>query len=139
MRDIKFRGKRLNNGEWVYGNLINHPDGHKSICNNPTRYGYGTVEGFLNLVDHETVGQYTGLKDKNDKEICEGDILICKQYIGGNFVDYAIEKGYVDFTYGAFGLHRKQGYYRPFKDWLEDYELEVIGNIHNNPELLEVD
>lgn len=39
--------------------------------------------------------------------------------------------------HGAFGLHRKQGYYRPFKDWLEDYEYEVIGNVFDTPELME--
>ena len=52
------------------------------------------------------------------------------------------QKGYVEFKYGAFGLHRKieqenykvDDYYRPFKDWLEDYELEVIGNIHEGEE-----
>jgi uncharacterized phage protein (TIGR01671 family) len=82
--------------------------------------------------------QYTGLKDKNGKEIYEGDYLRCKQYIGGNFVEYHLELGYVEFVHGAFGLHRKQGFYRPFKDWLEEYELEVLGNIHDNPELLEV-
>jgi uncharacterized phage protein (TIGR01671 family) len=130
MREIKFRGLSDNfePREWFYGCLVNQDDKHYII--------HEDIENMV-IVDPETVGQYTGLKDKNGKEIYEGDILICKQYIGGNFVDYAIEKGYVDFTYGAFGLHRKQGYYRPFKDWLEDYELEVIGNIHNNPELLE--
>lgn len=64
---------------------------------------------------------------------------MCRKAIVGNFVDIFIEVGYVEMNYGAFGLHRKQGYYRPFKDWLEDYEYEVIGNIHDNPELLKGD
>lgn len=81
--------------------------------------------------------QYTGLHDKNGKEIYEGDIVRCKKYIGGNFVDYCIEKGFVEFKDGEFGLHRKQGYYQSLKKFLEyDYELEVIGNIYDNPELL---
>lgn len=89
--------------------------------------------------------QFTGLRDSkrteeypNGQEIYEGDYLRCKKYIGGNFVEYCYELGYVEFIHGAFGLHRKQGFYRPFKDWLEDYELEVIGNIYENPELLEI-
>ena len=84
----------------------------------------------------ETVGQYTGLTDKNGTRIFEGDIVICKKEICGNFIDSCVEIGFVEMKHGAFGLHRKQGYYRPFKDWLEDYEYEVIGNIHDNPELL---
>lgn len=81
--------------------------------------------------------QYTGLRDETGKKIYQGHILLCKKYIGGNFCEYFYEKGYVEFKHGAFGLHRKEGYYRPFKDWLEDYELEIIGNIYENQELLE--
>lgn len=87
-------------------------------------------------VDPETVGQYAGRTDKNGKKIYEGDYIIASQEIQGNFVDKVIEMGYVEMKHGAFGLHRKQVWYRPIKDWLEDYEYEVIGNIHDNPELL---
>lgn len=92
-------------------------------------------------IDPETLCQYTGLKDNNGKKIWENDIVLCKKYIGGNFVDYCIEYGYVEMKYGAFGIHRlnPDAYYRPFKDWLEDYEYEVIGNIFDNPELLKGD
>lgn len=81
--------------------------------------------------------QYTGLHDKNGKKIYEGDIIKCKKYIGGNFVDYCIEKGFVEFKNGEFGVHRKQGYYQSLKKFIEyDYELEVISNIYDNLELL---
>lgn len=66
-----------------------------------------------------------------------GDIIKCKQYIGGNFVDYCIEIGFVEFKDGEFGLHRKQGYYQSLRKFIEyGYKLEVIGNIYDNPELL---
>ena len=92
-------------------------------------------------VDPDTLCQYTGLTDKNGKKIWENDIVKCKKYICGNFGDYCIEVGYVEMKHGAFGLHRikNDAYYRPFKDWLEDYEYEVVGNIFDNPELLEVE
>jgi uncharacterized phage protein (TIGR01671 family) len=126
-REIIFKGKRVDNGEWIYG--------YGAIDNDIL-----TLDFLVGIVRVEcesgTVGQFTGLHDKNSKGIYEGDIVVCRQYIGGNFVEYCIERGCVEMVFGAFGLHRKQGYYRPFKDWLEDYELEVIGNIHDNPELL---
>lgn len=66
-----------------------------------------------------------------------GDIIKCEQYIGGNFVDYCIEKGFVEFKDGEFGLHRKQGYCQSLRKFIEyDYKLEVIGNIYYNQELL---
>ena len=85
----------------------------------------------------ETVGQYTGLKDKNGKEIYRGDIIICKQYIDGNWIDCCIEKGFITFKECEFGLHRKQGYYQSLKKFIEyNYEIEVIGNIYDNPKIL---
>lgn len=122
MRDIKFRGKRLDNGEWVYGDLVNHPDGRKSICSNPARYGYGAVEGFLSLVDPDTVGQYTGLKDKNNKEIYEGDIL---RYSDGKILGVTFDNKTAQFTTKTRWL------------WTIIDVCEIVGNIHENLELLE--
>lgn len=74
---------------------------------------------------------------KTEKKYMNGDIIKCEQYIGGNFVDYCIEKGFVEFKDGEFGLHRRQGYYQSLRKFIEyDYKLEVIGNIYDNPELL---
>lgn len=131
MREILFRGKTTRTKMWVFGHYsTNYGTGHPEIREK--------AECCFTEVIPETVGQYTGLTDKNGKKIFEGDIIFCSQEINGNFIDKHIEKGYVEMKHGAFGLHRKQGYYRTFKDWLEDYEYEIIGNIHDNPELLEV-
>ena len=128
MREILFHGKTQEHTRWIYGDLNHY------MCDD----GVFIAENghSMHRVLKETVGQYTGLTDKNGKKIFEGDIVVCRKEINGNWIDYCVEIGFVEMKHGAFGLHRKQGYYRPFKDWLEDYEYEVIGNIHDNPELL---
>lgn len=151
MKEHLYKAKRVNWKElpkeewWVEGNLLISGDDYYIISD----FGVSCVEKLNNFVcdklitlhafevEKETVCEYTGLTDKNGRKIFENDFVSCRQYIGGNWVEYCIERGYVEMKHGAFGLHRKQGYYRPFKDWLEDYEYEVIGNVFDNPELLE--
>ena len=146
MREILFRGqtRRLGEKVWMNGEKVPSNWVYGGVCHG--KYAFSIIYGSMDeerenpiekhVVYTDTVGQYTGLTDKNGKKIFEGDIVVCSQEINGNFIDKHIEIGYVEMKHGAFGLHRKQGYYRPFKDWLEDYEYEVIGNIHDNPELL---
>ena len=133
-REILFRGKRKDNGEWVEGDYARIKDGA-----NPLEYYiYGKGK-----VNPETVGQYTGLTDKNGKRIFEGDILHIVSYtcdydfktsVGAK---YGYTSGlYVDGDFDG-GDFNEIGF--AFDYWSnEDAEVEVIGNIHDNPELLEV-
>lgn len=120
MREIKFRGKRLDNGEWVYGGIIFIDGGEPHIfCN------YGGVE-----VDPATVGEYAGLKDKNGKEIYEGDIL----------TDEFESIGVVEWRDGAFVVNFADFDIYQIADCFDDsYQMWSIGNIHDNPELLKTE
>lgn len=153
-RENIFKAKRKDNGEWVEGYYVydySH-DAHYIFANIiATPNGVHDRRESFSLeyyeIDPYTLCQYTGLTDEDGWKIWENDIVKCKKYIGADFIDYnieidySIEVGYVEMKLGAFGLHRIKydSYYRPFKDWLEDYECKVIGNIFDNPELLEVE
>ena len=130
MREILFRGKRTDNGEWVEGYLYITHNGEHEI----SVYNYEVnIERWTHEVDPSTVGQYTGLKDKNGKRIFEGDIA---KVLQGKDKDIA----YVGFENGAFMLYPKTGniYERTLWEyWYNDWDVEVIGNITDNPEFLE--
>ena len=129
MREILFRGKRCDNGEWVQGSLFaegSRVEIVRSTCNN---VGIEVAE-----VIPETVGQFTGLTDKNGKKIFEGDIVRCISrtdmanmvviFEDGEFRMVLCEK-YKDYIPGC-------GFYA-----IRCFDKDVIGNIHDNPELLE--
>lgn len=150
MREILFKAKRKNwrnmpkDEWWVEGCFVKglwyfyEEETYAIIPTDAHFYPFYESSEFVEI-DPETLCQFTGLTDKNGKRIWENDIVVCKKYLGGNFVDYCVEYGYVEMKHGAFGLHRikQDSYYRPLKDWLEDYEYEVIGNIFDNKDLLE--
>ena len=143
MREILFRGKRADNGEWVEGNLFipDKPETPTQICigTNVVRITYD--------IHPETIGQYTGLTDRNGKKIFEGDLLNGFEYpfLSDNAHNYFAEVIWFD-NCPAFGLYTHKhplsavrGISEGNCELMEDFDSsqwEVIGNIHDNPELL---
>lgn len=117
MREILFRGKRIDSGEWVYGTMYKI-----AIDLNPFILTGGKL-GCSYQVDEETVGQYTGLKDKNGKRIFEGDIVRLPELYGNG-------KAVIRFCGTAFKACGELFSYQVSES------MEVIGNVHDNPELL---
>ena len=125
MREILFRGKRIDNGEWVYGQLWVNRTGTRETTH------IFLDDGDMEEVEVSTVGQYTGLKDKNGVKIFEGDVLHWDSHWGW----------YVGYENGAF--RRMPLNYIQRMNW-EHYPLEqegletweVIGNIHDKPEAM---
>ena len=137
MREILFRGKRLDNGEWVEGAFMNDRNGAYYICPAVSDISYGDSGtrrriGCWYNVDPSTVGQYTGLKDKNGQRIFEGDIVKTDKFSEPN-KQYIIK---YDLQFGAFiGQDRYNVYFVTFDG--DSGEFEVIGNVTDNPDLLE--
>lgn len=144
MREILFRGKRVDNGEWIEGHLIWCEDGRARITPSHTDiFCYEMDESIIQTVAHrvvpETVEQYTGLTDKNGTKIFEGDIV--KEYLE-SLKEIGFNKG---FDFGkVFWYSKDVQFLRTSKVFIDDaailsdsHKYEVIGNIHDNPELLE--
>lgn len=147
MREILFRGKRVDNGKWecgfhvMYSRSIAHP------------YSYTDGDHYIQTVPHnmkfkvdpDTVCQYTGLRDKNGKKIFEGDIVQEQDDKCVGIVRY----GVYDSSFNSDGLGGHMGFYIEWKEgriklrridivfWSD--VIEVIGNIFDNPELMETD
>lgn len=143
-REILFRGKRIDNGEWIIGYYL-VVDGISYIL--PEKY---FLNGIIE-VDPATVGQYTGLTDKNGVKIFEADIVSAKNNICGETYRFLVEFGVcggvenVEHTVGfpCFFFKEVTGVipyeYMMRKDpvyFLNAYKCEVIGNAYDNPELL---
>ena len=146
MREILFRGKRVDNNEWVYGVPSKDNREETVIINNVFECEEYNCRGANCLyVDENTVGQFTGLT-ANGKKIFEGDIVVSR-YPNGKVCSV----GDIQFDCGVFGAewthHKKYrtmvggfGQLHNLRRLDDDFIelIEVIGNIHDNPELLEV-
>lgn len=152
MREILFRGKRVDNGEWVIGYLVRGEDylyetEITTIFSTDTIFFPHTETSGYDRVITDTVGQFTGVYDKNGNKIFEGDI-VCT----GNTNGEICSLGDVKFECGTFGVewtvNKKNKWLvgvwgqrhnlRRFDDGIGD-DIVVIGNIHDNPELLEIE
>jgi len=132
VREIKFRGKSEEFDGWMHGDLsLLNED------NEPMIYTDALSEW---LVIPETVGQFTGLKDKNGREIYEGDILQINIY-SWNWKDKIIATGKAAVEYRGCTFGVEWGFSRDFTGldtFSQNCTFEVIGNVHDNPELLGV-
>ena len=137
MRPIKFRAQDLASNKWLYGDLRHHKD---DVC----IFEQGGTKG--EQVKHDTIGQFVGLKDKNGKEIYEGDIMY-SEFSDGSGGYSLIGWNEREASFGmmdAYSYQSKQeGYDFPeFKNYVLIAHLqkalicEVVGNIYDNPELL---
>lgn len=124
-REILFRGKRVDNEMWIYGDLLQSTD-----IVNCTEISENTGMGVRYDIIPETVGQYTGLTDKNGTKIFEGDIIKYKT------VSYYFENLVVawSFDYVRWIVCNDIKCQKYPMDI--NFEYEIIGNIYNNPELL---
>ena len=127
MREILFRGKRVDNGEWFYGVPTIDSRGQTVIVENVFDCDEYNCRGASCLyIDENTIGQYTGLTDKNGKKIFEGDII---QFCTGMKLHYIVEFGLGGFMVSRYDI-------RDAIINVYNCPCEVIGNIHDNPELL---
>lgn len=133
MREILFRGKRIDNGEWVEGYYFKWPCISWKELSDVIVPVADLADGCAKqeIVDQATICQFTGLTDKNGKKIFEGDVM--------EFDAYGLHyKGVVSFISGNFCIMCIRQTASPFLDYaIERYDALCVGNIHDNYELLE--
>jgi len=142
-KEIEFRGKRIDNGEWVYGYYYVIEN---LKTNNLDHRIYNYYNGGNHIIDKNTLGQYVWIKDKNDNKIYEKDILLVEplgwkiQYEGQS-QSYSKYKSVVEWKlYPELDLDENFKSFREYrcKPFNHSYQsLEIVGNIFDNPNLLE--
>lgn len=127
-REILFRGKRVDNDEWVEGDLFRIISTNRFFI---THYNSMQFE-----IITETVGQFTGLTDKNGNKIFEGDYI---KLSGGLRLDFYPDNGVIVFNRTCFVMKAKTENGEPWHfsiNFSDGTEIEIVGNIYDNPELL---
>jgi uncharacterized phage protein (TIGR01671 family) len=133
MREIKFRGLRTDGGGWVEGCLFNWKRYGINIPFIGDGIQNGSVKGFE--VHPETVGHFTGLKDKNGREIFEGDLISFQYEDKLEEKGFGICEGIIVYENGCFLVKQKDFIYTKenpisLNEWLSDNDCQIIGNIH---------
>lgn len=135
-REIKFRGKRTDNGEWVYGSLDS--SGETPFITWQEIDSDGDTAPWFVEVQENTIGQFTGLKDRNGNEIYEDDVAespTIDPIFGDPIIDM-FDATVIEFHDGAFVVNYNNGSRRIYLSDLVEY-VTIKGNIHDNPQLLE--
>lgn len=125
MEEILFKAKRIDNGEWVEGDIL-HTKHHEIVI-------ISDYEDKAYRCDGTTLCQFTGLTDKNGKKIWENDIVDTFEESSKEFL-----RNVVKFEDGCFKVFKKH-YLSMHMDSYEKTDLKVVGNIFDNPDLLEVE
>ena len=144
-REILFRGKLEYNGKWIYGDLLQYEDGDVAIFGDKlSSFGCECTEmSKRDRVNPDTIGQYTGLKDKDGNKIFEGDIVHLK---GDGYDGAKVGKDYyrvVTFHEGSFCLSIEDGVHYPLHTPIYEHcdshsivNWVVVGNVTDNPEII---
>lgn len=126
IREIKFRGKRIDTGKWVYGYYYSEC-GNTYIFEDRQKESM-TRRNVVYSVKEDTIGQYTGLKDRNGREIYEGDLLLSV----GMVWEVVYDGNLASFVCTEYGRGST-----PLGEMIRSFDFKISGNIHDNPELLE--
>lgn len=130
-REVLFRGKRVDNGEWIEGFFAKSGDKTFILIDNDIAVGYVAMKEVI----AETSGQYTGLTDKNGTKIFEGDIIECDWF--NAMVKIEHRKHLIIFDRASFCGEWRIGNNK-YNNFLHDtFNRKIIGNIYDNPELME--
>ena len=171
MREILFRGKREYDNEWVYGHLVIESNKQQPIIVSTLTFDdyeddevdeQNIRDFYYYYVIPETVGQYTGLCDKNGRKIFEGDIVLTQDYYDKPYSKNRKSKkhiGIVEYKIGSSSrfFNKETGKWDAHKEWEAEwivkvkhygkfrhciwgdfFDCEIIGNLYDNPELMEV-
>ena len=141
MREYKFRGKNKNTGKWVYGYYFKDFNGKSYIINTLQKMQNADTSNVWIEVIEETIGQYTGLKDKNGKETYEGDVVLIDAY---TYTEPEFSEEYLVEYNELLGMWELKNLednkdIKTFEDLNGWYKLDIklLGNKWDNPELLE--
>lgn len=132
-RKVLFRGKRVDNGKWIEGYLVVNKDGTCWIKDTDYQVNNDKNDLIPHEVIPETIGQFTGLTDRNGVKIFEGDIVRYYQPYSQKWEEHIV---LWDVNWASFGLFEQGSAYCKESDWVKIQHIEIIGNIHDNPELL---
>lgn len=139
MREILFKAKRMDNGEWVEGSCVNVSNKHFYIFTGKLDISNGYLDFEKYSINPETLCQYTGLTDKNGNKIWENDVCyyddmdVCVARFG----EYDNNTGHKHVGFYTAWRKYKYMFRSDIGFWVKERELEVIGNIFDNPELME--